>query len=143
MAETDAGLRDLMQRTIEAAGFDVLHSANPLQLEVTLRASSFAGAHQALVVAATSLSLPCAHAISTLGRERLRADLPWLRVLLTCEFGAAAAVPPELPYCVAVGLLEKPFDLAILQGMAYRCRTTIEGPNMGVSVPSSRPPTRR
>src|SRR5262245_44173738 len=129
-----------MQRALEEAGFAVLHSANPLQLEVTLRASSFAYAQQALVVAATTIALPCAYAASALGRQRLRSDLPWLRLLLTCEFGAVVRVPPELPYCIAVGLLEKPFDLALLQGIAYRCRTTIEGPSLGVSVPSSRPP---
>lgn len=47
------------------------------------------------------------------------------QVLMTCEFGTIKSCPrPEFSDCTSVGLLEKPFDFALLQGIAYRCRTT-------------------
>jgi hypothetical protein len=117
-------MRELMRRTIEGAEFMVLESGNAQQFEVALRTSLFVTAPRALLVVSASLIEKARDALSTLGRQRAALGFSLPHVILTCEFGALADAPRgDLSGCVQAGILEKPFDFALLQGIADRCRT--------------------
>lgn len=119
LAESDRGLRNLMGRTLAESGYVLSESSNELQLEASLRVQPFLGARIALLVLSSSLATRCARSIATAARERIRCGLRPARLILTCEFGTLAALhPPELGACVSVGVLEKPFDLHELRGLA-------------------------
>lgn len=124
VADSNWAMRELMRRTIEGAGFMVLESGTAQQLEVALRTSLFATAPRALLVVSASLLDKARDALSTLGKQRAALEFSPPHVILTCEFGALAETPRcDLSGCIPAGMLEKPFDFALLQGIAYRCRT--------------------
>lgn len=124
VADSNWAMRELMRRTIEGAGFMVLESGNAQQFEVALRTSLFVTAPRALLVVSASLIEKARNVLSTLGRQRAASGLSLPHVILTCEFGALADAPRgDLSGCIQAGTLEKPFDFALLQGIAYRCRT--------------------
>ncbi len=128
VVDSNWAMRELMRRTIEAAGFWVLESANGQQLEVALRTPFFATAPRALVVVSATLLDEHGDVLSRLGKHRASAGLSPPHVILTCEFGALAEMPPgDLSGCIPAGVLEKPFDFGLLQGIAYRCRTLAAG----------------
>lgn len=128
VADSNWAMRELMRRTIEAVGFWVLESANGQQLDVALRTPLFATAPRALVVLSATLLDEHGDVLSRLGKQRASAGLSSPHVILTCEFGALAETPPsELSGCISAGMLEKPFDFGLLQGIAYRCRTLAAG----------------
>ena len=123
LAEPDRALRDLMHRTLGAAGYEVFESSNLLQVEVGLRVSAVFGAENVLFVIGARLATQCALSISASARERARVRLPQAQVILTYEFGTLAAMPhTELAPCVIRGILEKPFDLHDLHAIAVECR---------------------
>jgi len=106
----------------------VLESANAQQLEVALRTTLFATAPRALLVVSATLVDKARDVLSSLGKQRESAGLSLPHVILTCEFGALAEAPRgNLSGCIPAGMLEKPFDFALLQGIAYRCRTFPDG----------------
>lgn len=124
VADSNWAMRELMRRTIEGAGFMVLESANAPQLEVALRMRLFATAPRALLVVSATLIDKARDVLSSLSKQRASAGFSLPHVVLTCEFGALAETPPDdLSGCFPAGMLEKPFDFALLQGIAYRCRT--------------------
>jgi hypothetical protein len=128
VADSNWAMRELMRRTIEAAGFWVLESANGQQLDVALRTTLFAGAPRVLVVVSATLLDEHGDALSRLGKQRASTALSPPHVILTCEFGALVETPPgDLSGCISAGILEKPFDFGLLQGIAYRCRTLAAG----------------
>lgn len=122
LAEPDHALRDLMHRSLVAAGYEVVDSSNLLQVEVGLRVSAVCGARNALFIFGARLAAQCSPAICAAARVRARAGLPPAQVILTFEFGTLATMPrPELAPCITRGTLEKPFDLLELQGLAAEC----------------------
>jgi hypothetical protein len=121
-------MRELMRRAIEGAGFLVLESATAQQLEVALRTRLFAAAPRALLVVSATLVVTAGHLLSSLCRQRVAGNLSLPHVVLTCEFGALAETPSaDLAGCIPEGMLEKPFDFALLQGIAHRCGTSPAG----------------
>ena len=121
-------MRELMRRTVETAGFLVLESANVQQLDVALRTPLFATAPRTLLVVSATLLDEHRDALARLGKQRASAGLSPPHVVLTCEFGALVETPPgDLSGCIPAGVLEKPFDFGLLQGIAYRCRTLAAG----------------
>jgi hypothetical protein len=117
-------MRELMRRAIEDAGFMVLESENAQQLEVALRTSLFATVPRALLVISASLIDKARDSLLTLGKQRAALAFSPPHLILTYEFGALAEGSPSDPFgCIPAATLEKPFDLALLQGIAYRCRT--------------------
>lgn len=128
VADSNWAMRELMRRTVETAGFLVLESADVQQLDVALRTQLFATAPRALLVVSATLLEENGDALSRLGEQRAATGLSPPHVILTCEFGALAETPlSDLSGCVAAGVLEKPFDFGLLQGIAYRCRTLAVG----------------
>jgi hypothetical protein len=128
VADSNWAMRELMRRTVETAGFWVLESANVQQLDVALRTPFFATAPRALLVVSATLLDEHRDVLSRLGRQRASTDLLPPHVILTCEFGALAETSPgDLCGCIPAGVLEKPFDFGLLQGIAYRCRTLPAG----------------
>jgi hypothetical protein len=124
VADSDWAMRALMRRTIESAGFVVMESADRSQVDAALRARLVLTAHSALLVVSSLLVESASGAISTLAKERAIVGCAFPHLLFTCEFGALAEAPrPDLFECIPAGILEKPFDFAVLQGIAYRCRT--------------------
>ena len=136
LAEPDRALRDLMHRTLAAAGYQVFESSNLLQLEVGLRVRTVFGAKNLLFVVGARLATQCALSISAAGRERARVRLPQAQVIVTYEFGTLVTVPrPDLAPCLTRGLLEKPFDLLDLQAMALECwRSSVPSGANGASA---------
>jgi hypothetical protein len=110
-----------MQRALTAAGYEVFESSNVLQLEVALRVRAVYRARNLLYVLASRLVARCAPSISAASLERAQLSLPEAQLILTCEFGTMTALP-DIPHCLARGVLEKPFDLYELQAMAFECR---------------------
>ena len=97
----------------------VLVSANAAQLEVALRMRLFAAAPRALLVVSARLIDEARDALSSLSMQRASTGFSPPHVILTCEFGALAETPRgDLSGCIPAGMLEKPFDFALLQGIA-------------------------
>jgi hypothetical protein len=124
VVDSNWAMRELMRRTIEGAGFIVIESGNAQQLEVALRTSLLVTAPRALLVISASLIDKAHDSVLTLGKQRAALAFAPPHLILTYEFGALAEGPrSDLSGCIPAGTLEKPFDLALLQGIAYRCRT--------------------
>jgi hypothetical protein len=121
VAEPDRALRDLMRRTLSAAGYEVFESSNIMQLEAGLRVRAVYRARNLLYVLASEVAAECAAAISAASRERARLSLAEVQLILTCEFGRLTSVS-NIPHCSLRGVLEKTFDLYELQAMAFECR---------------------
>lgn len=64
VAEPDRALRDLMQRTLAAAGYEVFESSNIMQVEAGLRVRAVYRARNLPYVLAARLAADCAPAIS-------------------------------------------------------------------------------
>lgn len=111
-----------MRRALEAADYSILASGNALQLEVVLRAAHVAQAPRALLVVSTGMFEACSPVVEVFTRRRAALGLPAPHVLLTCEFGTLTnSSPPDFRECLSIGVLEKPFDLGLLQGLAQKC----------------------
>lgn len=113
-----------MTRALAEAGFETLETTTPLELDLKLRSRRLRTAPRALVVLADILSSGSRPALSTLAKLRAEEDLLGPQLVLTREFGSPARdMPAELGGCIVAAVLEKPFDLALLQAIAFRCRT--------------------
>lgn len=136
VADSNWAMRELMRRTIEGAGFVVLESANARQLEIALRMPLLVAAPRALLVVSATLADKARDVLVSLGKQRASLGFPLPHIILTCEFGALAEAPRDAPSgCISAGMLEKPFDFALLQGIASRCHTSPTGIQpVGVSV---------
>ena len=127
VADPDWAMRELMLRTVERAGYSVLECASSLHLNAALRTRASRSASCVFLVTSAAIALGSGDLLSDLGKERRSTGRLLPQVLVTCEFGTIKSCPrPEFSDCVSVGLLEKPFDFTLLQGIAYRCRTTPE-----------------
>jgi hypothetical protein len=125
IGESDRALCELMRRALEAADYAIMESGSALQLEGALRTNHVAHAPRALLVVSIAMFEACSAAVEAFTRRRAVLGLPAPHVLLTCEFGTHRnSSPPDFGECFSVGILEKPFDLTLLQGIAYRCRTS-------------------
>ena len=123
IGESDRALRELMRRTLEAADYAILEGGSALQLEVVLRTKHVTHAPRALLVVSIAMFEACSAVVEAFTQRRVALGLPTPHVLLTCEFGTLRnSSPPDFGECFSVGILEKPFDLTLLQGIAYRCR---------------------
>jgi len=124
VVDSNWAMRELMRRTLEGVAFMVLESGTAEQVEVALRTPLFVTAPRALLVVSASLIDDGRAVLSSLGQRRAALGFAPPHIALTCEFGAASEAPQgELSGCVSAGILEKPFDFALLQDIAYRCRT--------------------
>lgn len=124
VAEPDRAMRELMRGTIERAGFVVLEVAALHHLDVLLRTRVAAIAPRVVLVALADMVAACPLAVTKWVDHRVALRRPSPCVVLTCEFGTPRDAPsPDLNGCVSLGILERPFDLVRLQGMAYRART--------------------
>lgn len=121
LAEPDRALRDLMQKTLTAAGYEVFESANVLQVEMGLRIRTVHRARNLLYVFASRLAARCVPTISATSLERAHLGLAEAQLILTCEFGTLTTAP-DIARCLTRGVLEKPFDLYELQALAFECR---------------------
>jgi CheY-like chemotaxis protein len=125
VADPDWAMRELMHRTLEQAGYSVLECASSLDLNAALRTRASRSAPCVFLVTTAAIALGSGDLLSSLGKERAATGQRVPEVLVTCEFGTLKSCPrPEFSDCVAVGILEKPFDFGMLKGIAYRCRTT-------------------
>jgi hypothetical protein len=120
-------MRTLMRKSIESVGYMVFESTNALQLNVALCTRQITTAPQILLVVATSLvegqNERIAESVRSVSQRRAAACLPAPRVVLTIEFGALDdAHRFDFPPYLSAAVLEKPFDLAILEGIASHCR---------------------
>ena len=123
IAEPSIAMRELIRRTIEDAGFVVLEVAALHHLGVVLRTRAAAAASDVLLVIPADMVAAPEAAIANWMEQRAASGRPSPCVVLTREFGTLADAPsPKLKGCVTIGILEKPFDLALLQGMAHRVR---------------------
>jgi hypothetical protein len=121
-----------MSRALSEAGFETLETATPLELDLKLRSRRVRSAPRALVVLANILSSRSRPALSALANLRVEEGLLEPQVVLTREFGSASQdMPGELGGCPVAAVLEKPFDLGVLQAIAFRCRTG--APRRGVA----------
>jgi hypothetical protein len=121
LAEPDRALRDLMQRALAGAGYEVFASADALQVEIDLRVRPVNEARNLLYVLTSGLAADCAPAIAVAALQRAQNGLPEPQLLLTNEFGTLTS-GPEIAHCIGRGFLEKPFDLYELQAIAFECR---------------------
>lgn len=136
VAEPDWAMRELIRFTLEPIGFSILECSSSTQLSSVLRAEASRSALCVFVVATGAIASDSRAPLATLGKERaaMARTLPF--VLTTCEFGTLESYSrPKLVDCVPVGLLEKPFDFALLHGIAERCRGS---PAQAVSSPGAR-----
>ena len=126
VADPDWAMRELMRRTLDQAGYSVIECSSSLQLDAALRTRASRCTSCVLVVTSGAIALASRELVSSLGKERASMGRQLPHVLVTCEFGTIkTCARPEFTDCVSVGLLEKPFDFGLLQGIAYRCRTTL------------------
>jgi hypothetical protein len=125
VADSDWAMRELMRRTLEQVGYSILECSSSLDLNAALRSRASRAASCIFLVTSAAIALGSGDLLSGLGKERRSTGRSLPQVLVTCEFGTLKSSPcPEFPECISVGLLEKPFDFSLLQGIAYRCRTT-------------------
>lgn len=123
VGESDRALCELMRRTLEAVDYAILESGSALQLEGVLRTNHVTQAPRALLVVSLRMFEACSAVVEAFTRRRAALGLPAPHVLLTCEFGTLRnSAPPDFGECLSAGILEKPFDLTLLEGIAYRCR---------------------
>lgn len=123
VGESDRALRELMRRALEEAGYSVAESESAAQLEVALRTETAIDAPKALLVVSTAMFQACSGCVVTLTQWRAARGHPAVFVLLTCEFGTLEdSSLPNFGACSSAGILEKPFDLALLQRIASGCR---------------------
>ena len=119
LAETDGSLRALMRRSLAAQHGEVLESGTLSHLELSLQRPSLRVPEAVLLVLGVRLAMGSAFSIRALARERSDRLLPPARVVLTYEFGTLATLAaPDVTPCRMAGILEKPFDLHTLQGIA-------------------------
>jgi hypothetical protein len=124
IGERDGALRELMGRALEGVDYAILESESAAQLAVVLRTRRFTSAPQALLIASTAMLEACSGTVGALARWRAALGRPVPHVLLTCELGMLKdSSLPDLGACISAGILEKPFELALLRGVAHRCRT--------------------
>lgn len=125
VADPDWAMRALMRRSLEQAGYSVVECANSTQVNAALRTTSSRTALCFLLVTSAAMVLASRELLESLGRARADSARTRPLVLMTCEFGAIEGLPRlEFSDCAPVGLLEKPFDFALLRGIAARCRAT-------------------
>jgi hypothetical protein len=136
LAEPDPALRELMQRTLTDAGYEVVESSNVMQLELGLRAQPVFGARNVLLVIGARLATQCGLVIAAVMLERAHMGLAEAQLILTYEFGTLPTrPPPPIRPCVPRGALEKPFDLYELQAMAFECRNFLSEAEDNVRSP--------
>ena len=122
LAEPDRALRELMRRAIASAGYRVSECASALELEAALRSQEVFCSRGLLFLLTARFAQECAMTIRGVNRIRQSRGLPSTAVQLTCEFGELSLLsPPELGPCSYLSVLEKPFDLSGLLGIARRC----------------------
>jgi hypothetical protein len=124
IADSDWGMRALMRRALQGTGFIVPEGASTSQVDVALQNPMVVAAPRVLLVVSATLLSKANGVLATLVQQRTSLEQVLPYVILTCEFGALGETP-ELDFCgcISAGILEKPFDFALLQGIAYRCRT--------------------
>jgi hypothetical protein len=124
IADADWGMRALMRRALQGAGFIVLEGADTSQFDVAVQNPMVVAAPRVLLVVSATLLAKANGVLATLVQQRTSLDHVLPYVILTCEFGALGETP-ELDFsgCISAGILEKPFDFGLLQGIAHRCRT--------------------
>lgn len=111
-----------MRRALEGADYALLESGSAPHLEVALRTRHATSAPRALLIVSIAMFEACSETVGAFARWRAALGRPLPHVLLTCEFGTLNSSLPDLGECISAGILEKPFDLTLLQGIAYRCR---------------------
>jgi CheY-like chemotaxis protein len=125
ISEPDWAMRELMKRALRDAGFETLDSGSFVEFDLKLRSRSLRTASCALLVLADVLSSRSQPAISALAELRAADELLEPQVMLTREFGSDQQEPPrDLGGCTIAAVLDKPFDLALFQAIAYRYRTS-------------------
>ena len=126
ISEPDEAMRELMTRALSEAGFETLETSTPLDLDLKLRSRRLRTAPHALVVLADILSSRYRPVLAALAKLRVEGELLEPQLVLTREFGTLCRdVPRELGGCAVSAVLEKPFDFAQLQAIAFRCRTGV------------------
>lgn len=126
IGESDRALRELMRRALEGAGYGILEIASSAQLEAEMRNGYVTSAPGALLAVSASMFDASAAVVVAFARWRAAINRPVPHVLLTCEFGTLRDFsPPDLGECAFAGILEKPFDLTLLQSVACRCRSAV------------------
>jgi hypothetical protein len=119
LAEHDPSLRALMRRVLSDSGFAVVESATALQLQVALKVRSLASSNHVFLVLSASLAESCQASLSLLWSERSLRQRPPAHLVLTYEFGTLQDLASPIgDLAKARVLLEKPFDLTLLQRAA-------------------------
>jgi hypothetical protein len=111
-----------MRDALSSGGGDVLESSNPSHLELSLRLQALLLPETVLLVLGVRLAAVSAFTIRALAHERTQRLLRPAHVVLTYEFGTLPTIAiPDLAPCRMAAILEKPFDLQSLQGIASAC----------------------
>lgn len=100
----------------------MLEISNPSQLELSLRLQALLLPETVLLVLGVRLATVSAFTIRALAHERTQRLLHPAHVVLTYEFGTLPTIAiPDVTPCRMTAILEKPFDLQTLQGIASTC----------------------
>ncbi len=122
--EADWALRELLKRTLREAGFEVLESSTFVEFDLRLRLRALRAAGRALLVLGDVIATRSEPSIRALAAQRVEDGLGRPQLVVTREMGALPGEGYEqLGDCNVIATLEKPFDLSLLQAMAFRFRT--------------------
>jgi hypothetical protein len=120
LGEPDAALRHLMVEILRGVGHDVRECSNVLQLQVELNLEGAVAADRLLIVVSSTMADQCIRDLAHAVRRRSLAGREQARVLYTCEMGQLNQPLPEIGFIRALGVLEKPFDIDVLERFAQR-----------------------
>lgn len=132
LGEPDAALRHLMVGILRGVGHDVRECSNVLQLQVELNLEGAAAADRLLIVVNRTMADQCVRDLVTAVRRRSLAGREQARVLYTCEMGHLNQPLPEIGFVQDLGVLEKPFDIDVLERFAQG--DSDSGPRREVAV---------
>lgn len=137
VGEQDRALRELMRGALQRAGYSVIEAGGAAQLEATLRSRHLTSTPRVLLVVCIAMCAGSSDVVVGFTRRRASLGHPAPHILLTCEFGTLGhSALPEVGLCISAGILEKPFELALLQSVAARCQMSSAG--VSAQVPTSR-----
>ncbi len=133
LGESDTALRQLMAGILRAIGHDVRECSNALQLQVELNLEGAIASDRLLIVVNRAMADQCLRDLATAVRHRSVAGRERTRVLYTCEMGHLNVPLPEIGFVHDLGVLEKPFDIDVLERVAQRDLDTDAAPEVAVA----------
>jgi hypothetical protein len=133
LGESDPALRQLMAGILRGVGHDVRECSNALQLQVELNLEGAVASDRLLIVVNRTMADQCVRDLASAIRHRSGAGRERARVLYTCEMGHLNVPLPEIGFVHDLGVLEKPFDIDVLERVAQRDLVAEPAPEVAVA----------